>query len=100
MEVRVGRAGNGTPVFMVAGNHPSFSRPFGAIWDETRAMWMYPAFFPASQKVLSDLEVISGEVDVILSDPVKRHVAALEQVRDLLAQRVLPSGFEFVTKPY
>jgi len=100
MEVRVGRAGNGTPVFMVAGNHPSFSRPFGAIWDETRAMWMYPAFFPASQKVLSDLEVISGEVDVILSDPVKRHVAALEQVRDRLAQRALPPGFEFVTKPY
>lgn len=100
MEIRVGRAGNGTPVFMAPGNHPTFSRPFGAAWDESRAMWMYPAFFPASQKVLSDLEVVGGEVDVVMSDAARRHVAALDVVRDNLAARVLPAGFEFVTKPY
>jgi SNF2 family DNA or RNA helicase len=100
MEIRVGRAGNGTPVFMAAGNHPTFSRPFGATWDEGRAMWMYPAFFPASDKVLSDFDVVSGEVDIVLSEPVQRHIASLGQVRERLTQRWLPPAFEFITKPY
>src|SRR5580704_11070571 len=100
MEIRVGRAGNGTPAFMAHGQHPSFSRPFGATWDESRALWMFPAFFPASDKVLADFDVISSEVDVVLSDAVRRHIAALDQVRERLRDRALPGNFEFVTQPY
>lgn len=100
MDVRVGRAGNGTPVFMAHGQHPSFSRPFGATWDEGRALWMYPAFYPASDKVIADFDVISNEVDVTLSDPAKQHIKALDQVRERLKTRWLPPNFEYVTDPY
>lgn len=100
MEIRVGRAGNGTPVFMAHGQNPTFGRLFGATWDPGRAMWMYPAFYPASDKVISDLDVVSSEVDVVMSEPAARHVASLGQVRERLRSRWLPPTFEFVTKPY
>lgn len=100
MNVRVGRAGNGTPVFMASGQHPTFSRPFGATWDDVRALWMYPAFFPASDKVVADFNTISSEVDVVLSDATQQHVKALDAVRDNLKARFLPPAFSFATKPY
>jgi SNF2 family DNA or RNA helicase len=100
MEIRVGRAGNGTPVFMAHGQHPTFSRPFGATWDQGRALWMYPAFFPASDKVLADLDVIKSDVDVVMSEPAIRHVQALAQVRERLQTRWLPPTFDFATAPY
>lgn len=99
MEIRMGRAGNGTPVFTAVGQHPTFSRPFGATWDVGRAMWMYPAFFPAAEKVLSDFTAIASDVDVVLSDTVHQHIKALEQVRERLTASFLPEGFTFVTKP-
>ena len=37
MELRMGRAGNGTPVFTAAGQAPTFGRVFGAVWDRDRA---------------------------------------------------------------
>lgn len=99
MEVRVGRAGNGTPVFMTHGQNPTFERVFGATWDKQRALWMYPAFYPASERVLADFEVVSDTVEVVMSDVATRHVASLAAVKIKLRDNVLPEGFEFVTKP-
>jgi SNF2 family DNA or RNA helicase len=100
MEVRVGNAGNGTPVFLVHGQNRNYERVFGATWDAARALWMYPAFYPASEKVLSDFDAISDVIDVDLSDVARRHVQSLAKVKARLEARELPSDFDFVTKPY
>lgn len=98
--VRVGRAGNGTPVFLASGTHSAFRRVFGATWDGSRSLWMYPAFYPASEKVISDFETVSRDIAVSWSDAALRHRAALGQVAADLAGRVLPPGFTFVTAPF
>jgi SNF2 family DNA or RNA helicase len=100
MEIRVGRAGNGTPVFLVHGQNATYSRVFGATWDASRALWMYPAFFPASSKVIADLQAVASDVDVVISDVAQRHIEALEDVRRRLEALTLPTGFEYVTAPY
>jgi len=100
LEIRVGNAGNGTPVFMVPGSHPSFARPFGAVYDAGRRLWMYPAFYPAAKKVLHDFDVMSRDFHVMFSDTAQRHVKDLGQVEQSVANRVLPQGFEFITRPY
>jgi SNF2 family DNA or RNA helicase len=100
MDVRVGRAGNGTPVFLAHGQNPSLGRVFGATWDAQRALWMYPAFFPASDKVLADFQAIASDIDVVMSDVAQQHVTALEDVRRRLGVRDLPADFKFITTPY
>jgi SNF2 family DNA or RNA helicase len=100
LEIRVGNAGNGTPVFMAPGAHPAFGRPFGAVYDSGRRLWMYPAFYPAAKKVLHDLDVMSKDFHVSFSDAASRHVKDLELVEQSVANRALPQGFEFITRPY
>lgn len=100
MEVRVGHAGNGTPVFLVPGQSKDHARVFGATWDASRALWMYPAFFPASEKVIADLDVISDSVDVIVSDVAQRHIRDLARTKTCLETRTLPANFDYITKPY
>ena len=100
MEIRVGRAGNGTPVFLVHGQNQTFGRVFGATWDSDRALWMYPAFYPASGKVLADLQAVASDVNVVISDVAQRHIEALEEVHRRLEAQTLPAGFEYVTSPY
>jgi SNF2 family DNA or RNA helicase len=100
MDVRVGRAGNGTPVFLVPGQNPTFGRVFGAVWDTTRALWMYPAFFPAADKVLADLQTVASDVNVVISDVAKRHIDSLADVRRRAEAKDLPADFGFVTEPY
>lgn len=100
LEIRVGNAGNGTPVFMTPALHPAFGRPFGAVYDAGRKLWMYPAFYPAAKKVLHDLDVMSKDFHVSFSDAALSHMKDLERVEESVANRALPQGFEFVTKPY
>lgn len=100
MEVRVGRAGNGTPVFLIHGQTRTHERIFGATWDASRALWMYPAFYPASEKVLADFNALADSAEIVLSDTALQHVEALTKAKARLADRRLPRGFEFVTKPY
>jgi SNF2 family DNA or RNA helicase len=100
MDLRVGRAGNGTPVFTAHGQHQTFGRVFGAAWDESRALWMYPAFFPASTKVITDLHALSKDVRITYSDAATQHIQALEQVSADLVAKTLPPDFTFVTKPF
>lgn len=100
VHVRVGAAGNGTPAFLAAGAFKDLSRPFGAVWDKTRALWMYPAFYPAAKRVLEDFEVLAHTVPLVLSDTVREHTRAVEEVARRYEARQLPDGFEFVTKPF
>jgi SNF2 family DNA or RNA helicase len=100
MDVRVGRAGNGTPVFMIPGQSLTHGRIFGATWDEQRGLWMYPAFFPASEKVLADFDVISRDAEVVLSPVAQQHIATLATTKAALAARELPAYFDYITKPY
>ncbi len=100
LEIRVSAAGNGTPVFTATGSHPALGRPFGAVYDAGRRLWMYPAFYPASKKVLADLDVMSKDFHVTFSDVARRHVGDLKHVEESVANRALPVGFEFVTRPY
>lgn len=100
MDVRVGHAGNGTPVFLASGQHQTFGRVFGAAWDSTRAVWMYPAFYPASSKVLADFRALSKNVRVVMSDAALSHVRELDRLTADLAAKALPADFTFVTDPY
>jgi SNF2 family DNA or RNA helicase len=61
---------------------------------------MYPAFFPAADKVLADFRTVANDVDVVISDVAKRHIDSLEHVRAHLEKRDLPADFTFVTEPY
>lgn len=98
--VRVGRAGNGTPVFLASGTHPALRRVFGAIWDGGQGLWMYPAFHPAAGKVAADFDAVSRDIQVSWSDVAMRHRLTLDKVARDLAERTLPAGFSFVTTPY
>ena len=100
IEIRVGRAGNGTPVFLAFGQNASLGRVFGATWDADRSLWMYLAFFPASDKVLSDFRTVGSDIDVSISDVAQRHVTTLDSTRRSLESLELPDGFEYVTTPY
>lgn len=100
MDVRVDRASNGTPVFTAHGQKQTFGRVFGARWDGDRSLWMYPAFFPASTKVLADFDALRKDVNVVLSPRAQQHVQDLQQVAADLAGKTLPADFTFVTDPY
>lgn len=100
VDIRVGRAGNGTPVFMTSGGSQAFQRVFGAVHDRERGLWMYPAFYPASKKVLHDLAVLGRDGRVTWSDAALQHRLALEQVAADLEARKLPDDFTYVTPPY
>lgn len=61
---------------------------------------MYPAFYPAAKKVLQDFATLEKEFHVVLSEAARRHVEDLKCVERSVANRDLPRGFEFVTRPY
>lgn len=93
-------AANGVPVFTIANNAEVFSKPFGATWDQARHLWMFPAYLPASQKVLADFTVIGKRIPLAFSEAAEKHIQrlqGLEQKRDSLE---LPTDFTFVTKPF
>lgn len=100
VQVRVGHAGNGTPVFLLHGANLTHGRVFGATWDQGRSLWMYPAFFPAAGRVLEDFRTLASEMEVVWSDAARQHIKALERVQGDLTGRHLPSDFTYVTTPY
>jgi SNF2 family DNA or RNA helicase len=96
--VRVGRAGNGTPCFLISGESQELKRPFGASFDQTRQVWMYPAYFPAAYKVLEDFRALSLVVE--MSEPAQRYVEQLDKVFSFYKRNFIPEKFSFVTKPF
>lgn len=102
MEIKLSmaRAGNGVPVFAAVGTSRELQRPFGATWDGDRHLWLYPAYFPAARKVLSDFEVLGRELRVVFTDAAQQYIRQLDEVEDRYNRQVLPEGFSFVTEPY
>jgi len=98
--VRMGVAGNGTPVFMTAGQSRELARPFGATWDADRHLWLYPAYYPAAKKVLDDFKVLDSHIKLEFSDTASEYIREVERTDVRYAALELPAGFEFVTKPF
>lgn len=84
---------------MSQGVHLAQSRVFGAIWDGGRALWMYPAFFPAAGNVIDDFATLRDELKVIWSDTAQQHIKALEHVALDFKTCTLPAAFTYVTDP-
>lgn len=98
--IRVGVAGNGTPAFMTGAQFREMSRPFGASFDVSRSLWLYPAYFPAAKKVLADLAVIGRDVKIEFSDEAAKHIERLAKIEGRYEARSLPEDFTFVTQPF
>lgn len=98
--IRMARAGNGMPVFTAAGRSMELKRPFGATYDTDRALWMYPAFFPAAKRVLQDFTVLGQDMPIEFSDTALAYIKELQEEERKYNQRILPEGFEYVTKPF
>jgi len=98
--VRVGAAGNGTPVFLISGQSREFSRPFGATWDTDRHLWMYPAYYPVAKTVLADFKALDSHINLEFSDTASEYIRELEKTESRYTANELPAGFEFVTPPY
>lgn len=98
--VRMGNAGNGVPVFVIAGQARGLDRPFGATFDTRRACWMYPAYHPSARKVLDDFALIGKTLHLEFSDAAQAYVHQLKEMEQRYEAQVLPDGFEYVTKPY
>lgn len=98
--VRMGKAGNGVPVFVIAGTEKALERPFGAQRDNERHVWMYPAYYPTAKKVLADFEVIKHQVTVEYSPTVVEYIKHLDIVEKRYLANELPEGFQYITTPF
>lgn len=102
--ISMGKAGNGVPVFVVPAAAVELQRPFGASWDADRHVWMFPAYYPSSKKVLADLEVLNNEpgarLQLEFSNTAKDYIKQLDEVERRYQKQILPEGFTFVTKPF
>lgn len=98
--IRMGVAGNGVPVFMTGSQFREMSRPFGASFDASRSLWLYPAYFPAARKVLADFKIIDRDVKIEFSDAAAQYIKQLEDVEARYNAVTFPEGFNFVTEPF
>ena len=98
--VRLGRASNGVPVFTVTDHSVEFSRAFGAVWNDDQRFWMYPAYYPVAEKVLTSFREGFKDIQLELSPPARQQVVLLAEVDRKYKARELPAGFQFVTKPF
>lgn len=81
----------GAPVFVTTGQLVESNRIFGATFMDEKCVWLFPAFNPFMEDVLSDIEVVFPEVP--LTDAAQAHI---EEER----ARCLPEDFTFQTNPY
>lgn len=96
--VRIGRASNGTPAFMVPGLSSELSRPFGATRSVEDGVWQYPAYFPVVDRVVEDLNAL--QMNFEFSEAALRHIASVKRTQAMYEALELPSGFSFVTTPF
>lgn len=98
--VRMGVAGNGVPVFTIGSKLTELQRPFGATFDDSRHMWMYPAYLPSVKKVLADFDVLKKTLPLEYSPTVIEYIKQVETTEEKYQQNALPEGFGFVTSPF
>lgn len=81
-----------TPVFTLQYKAPGVKSVYGASYQGKTQSWLFPAFHPVYEFVISDLKkVVPG---LQLSKEVINHVNLLKQ------NPSLPSEFSYLTKPY
>lgn len=89
---------NGSPVFLSPNDHPSFTRVYGAVTRADLSRWQFPAYPPFGQLVVQDLRRVAP--DMAYSPEARAHIEYLTRLPQLLAEKDLPTGFSFVTKPF
>lgn len=70
------------------------------MYNPETALWAYPAFFPAVEKVLADFETITPNTGLVFSETAKQFILSLDAIKAALRAHALPDGFDFVTTPY
>lgn len=96
--IRMGTSGNGVPVFTAPNSSTELSRPFGATFDQSKSLWMYPAYFPVAGIVLEDMKALGPTL--VFSDKVLAYRETLTRIAEAYAATTLPTGFTFITPPY
>lgn len=89
---------NGTPVFIAPGMSPNYERIHGGSFDREKVRWMFPAYPPFGSLVINDLRKV--QKDVTFTPEAQKQIALLQELPQRLAERTLPEGFKFVTKPF
>jgi SNF2 family DNA or RNA helicase len=84
---------NGTPAFTIAGTNPIYARVHAAIYDKKGTRWLFPAYMPFGPLAISDLRKVDPTLQY--GPGVEAHLTYLEQVPQLVKDRVLPEGFTF-----
>jgi SNF2 family DNA or RNA helicase len=91
-------AHNGTPVFSVASTDPRYLRVHGNNFLKEQARYIFPAYPPYGSIVLSDLKKVAPLDE--LSPAALGQSNYLANLPQLIADRSLPSGFTYYTKPF
>jgi len=89
---------NGTPIFSIQSTDSAFSRVHSAVFDKARGRWLFPAYPPFAQRALDDLKKVAPLLK--MSPEAAGQADYLGKVQQLITDRTLPAGFEFVTKPF
>jgi SNF2 family DNA or RNA helicase len=89
---------NGTPVFVSSGMVPGFERVHAGMLDMEKKRWVFPAYPPFGLRVVDDLKKVQKGTS--FTPEAEKQIAVLEAVPQRLAERTLPEGFQFATKPF
>ena len=89
---------NGTPVFTAPGVNPGFERVHGGTFDRDTQSWFFPAYPPFGLLVVNDLKTVRK--DTLFTPEALQRITELQAVPQRLAERTLPEGFQFATKPF
>lgn len=82
---------NSSPVFEIRDRHPNNERIYGAVYSKKDVRYLYPAFHPFINNVLTDLSALRK--DLALSASAQAYVDSLltfEQQQDLVNQTTFP----------
>jgi len=89
---------NGTPVFTIPSPHPDFGRVHGSSFDKAGQRWIVLAYPPFGLLAVADLKRVCPTAT--FTPEALAQTSLLEAVPQRLAERTLPEGFVFATKPF
>jgi SNF2 family DNA or RNA helicase len=89
----------GTPVFATSSSEPSLKRVYGFTLHKATGLALFPAFFPFSQYVKSDLEIVFGNA-VGWTPEAQEWLEVMDERAERFAAGVLPDGMTWVTSPF
>ncbi len=81
----------GTPIFILQGIVADLTSVYGAVYNGKQKHWMFPAFWPVQDTVISDLKKIIPQI--IVSPEAEAHI-------DSLNSYLFPADFTYITQPF